>query len=63
MFLPWNINVRDGLLPDSTKTVSGISTGIGQLVLVICAVTVLLVQLRWRPGLDRRRFRGRYRSS
>ncbi|MXY09696.1 MAG: hypothetical protein F4190_05920 [Acidimicrobiales bacterium] len=46
MFLPWHINAGLG----GNQTVRGISTGIGRLLLVICMVTVVLVQLRWRPA-------------
>ncbi len=46
MFLPWNVNA--GL--SSTQTVTGISTGIGRILLVICILTVVLIQIRWRPA-------------
>lgn len=46
MFLPWNVNA--GL--SGTQTISGISTGIGRILLVICILTVVLVQIRWRPA-------------
>ncbi len=46
MFLPWNVNA--GL--SGTQTVSGISTGIGRILLVICILTVVLIQIRWRPA-------------
>ncbi|WP_419916577.1 hypothetical protein [Candidatus Poriferisodalis sp.] len=46
MFLPWNVNA--GL--SGTQTVNGISTGIGRILLVICILTVVLVQIRWRPA-------------
>ena len=46
MFLPWNVNA--GL--SGTQTVTGISTGIGRILLVICIVTVVLIQIRWRPA-------------
>ncbi len=46
MFLPWNVNA--GL--SETQTVSGISTGIGRILLVICILTVVLIQIRWRPA-------------
>lgn len=50
MFLPWNTNVRVGPLTDSTQTVTGISTGVGRILLVICILTVVLIQIRWRPA-------------
>lgn len=46
MFLPWNVNAGLG----GNQTVRGISTGIGRVLLVICVVTVVLVQIRWRPA-------------
>lgn len=46
MFLPWHINAGLG----GNQTVRGISIGIGRLLLVICMVTVVLVQFRWRPA-------------
>lgn len=46
MFLPWHINAGLG----GNQTVRGVSTGIGRILLVICIVTVVLVQLRWRPA-------------
>lgn len=46
MFLPWNVNA--GL--SGTQTVTGISTGIGRILLVICILTVVLIQIRWRPA-------------
>ena len=46
MFLPWHLNAGLG----GNQTIRGISTGIGRLLLVICVVTVVLVQLRWRPA-------------
>ena len=46
MFLPWNINT--GL--SGTGTVRGISTGVGRIVLVICIVTIVLVQIGSRPA-------------
>lgn len=46
MFLPWHINAGLG----GNQTVRGVSTGIGRVLLVICIVTVVLVQLRWRPA-------------
>lgn len=46
MFLPWHINAGLG----GNQTVRGAATGIGRLLLVICIVTVVLVQLRWRPA-------------
>ena len=46
MFLPWNVNA--GL--SGTQTVTGISTGVGRILLVICILTVVLIQIRWRPA-------------
>ncbi len=46
MFLPWNINA--GL--SGTQTVRGISTGIGRILFVVCLLTIVLVQIRWRPA-------------
>ena len=46
MFLPWNVNA--GL--SGTQTLRGVSTGIGRILLVICILTVVLVQIRWRPA-------------
>lgn len=46
MFLPWHVNA--GL--SGTATVRGVATGIGRILLVICVVTLVLVQLRWRPA-------------
>lgn len=46
MFLPWNVNA--GL--SGTQTVTGISTGVGRILLVICILTLVLIQIRWRPA-------------
>ena len=46
MFLPWNVNAGLG----GTATVRGISTGVGRIVLVVSVVTVVLVQIGWRPA-------------
>ena len=46
MFLPWNVNA--GL--SGTQTVRGISTGIGKILFVVCLLTIVLVQIRWRPA-------------
>jgi len=46
MFLPWHINAGLG----GNQTVRGISTGIGRLLLVICILTMVLIQIRWRPA-------------
>ena len=46
MFLQWNINT--GL--SGTGTVRGVGTGVGRIVLVICMLTVVLIQLGWRPA-------------
>lgn len=46
MFLPWNVNA--GL--SGSQSVRGVATGVGRILLVICAVTVVLIQIRWRPA-------------
>ncbi len=46
VFLPWYANA--GLV--GADTVRGISAGIGRLLLVVCIVTIALVQISWRPA-------------
>ena len=46
MFLPWHINAGFG----GAETVRGISAGVGRLLLVVCIVTIALVQIGWRPA-------------
>ena len=43
-FLPWQ--TADG----GVETVAGTSTSAGQIVLVVCLITVGLVQVGWRPA-------------
>lgn len=45
-FLPWQ--TTDG--NDGPESVLGTSTNAGQLVLVVCLITVGLVQVGWRPA-------------
>lgn len=45
-FLPWQTAVTEG----GVESVAGTSTSAGQLVLVVCLVTVGLVQVGWRPA-------------
>lgn len=46
MFLPWNVNT--GI--SGTGTLRGVSTGVGRIVLAVCIVTIVLVQIGWRPA-------------
>ncbi|WP_419551867.1 hypothetical protein [Candidatus Poriferisodalis sp.] len=48
VFLPWYIDARTGLV--GTETLRGISTGVGRLLLVVCIVTIVMVQIGWRPA-------------
>lgn len=45
-FLPWQTTVGAG----GVETVAGTSTSAGQIVLVVCLITVGLVQVGWRPA-------------
>lgn len=45
-FLPWQTTAGTG----GAESVAGTSTSAGQLVLVVCLVTVGLVQVGWRPA-------------
>lgn len=45
-FLPWQTAVTEG----GVESIAGTSTSAGQLVLVVCLVTVGLVQVGWRPA-------------
>ena len=45
-FLPWQTTAGDR----GAESVSGTSTSAGQLVLVVCLITVGLVQVGWRPA-------------
>ncbi len=45
-FLPWHTTAGD----NGAESVPGSSTSAGQLVLVVCLITVGLVQVGWRPA-------------
>ena len=45
-FLPWQASAGES----GTESVQGISVDGGQLVLVVCLVTIGLVQVGWRPA-------------
>ena len=45
-FLPWHTTGGD----NGAESVPGTSTGAGQIVLVVCLITVGLVQVGWRPA-------------
>ena len=45
-FLPWQTTTGES----GAESVLGTSTGSGQLVLVVCLITVGLVQVGWRPA-------------
>lgn len=47
VFLPWYTNA--GLL-GSAGSVRGIEAGVGRVFLVVCIVTIALVQIGWRPA-------------
>ena len=46
MFLPW----QTGTDEDAAESVQGINADKGQIVLVVCLVTIGLIQVGWRPA-------------
>ena len=46
MFLPWSTSTGEA----GTESVQGIGTDEGQIVLIVCLVTIGLIQVGWRPA-------------